>query len=273
MNKKLTLGTWSLGGEHFGPYDLSNADKVLKTAYELGIRHYDTALFYAHGRSVDYLAKGLSKQRDKIFISSKGGLKWQGRAAIHDASAKALTTDCEATLKALNTDVLDLYSLHWPDNTTNLGDSIAALAKLKDRGLIKNWGLCNLNDEQIQKFCPPGSERPYQGPYNWLRQDQGQLIDYVRQSRIQLWAYSPLEQGRLATPEHRSHTQLSQNDFRHKNPFFGKDYDKTLETFHEKAKTAGLSPSRYAINWLDDIPEISRIIIGPRTISQLKDIA
>ena len=108
MLDKLCLGTWSLGGSHFGPYDCSNVGHCLNQAYDLGIRKLDTALFYAKGQSVSFIKQHLRSKREHLFISSKGGLIWEGNAVHHDASPRALVNDCEATLRALNTDYLDL---------------------------------------------------------------------------------------------------------------------------------------------------------------------
>ena len=268
---RLCLGTWSLGGSHFGPYDCSDSQRTLKHAYELGIRYIDTALFYARGRSLDYIQQAIGSFRDQLYISSKGGLFWNGKAVCHDASPNALTKDCESTLKRLKTDYLDLYSLHWPDSSVPLESSIESLITLKERGLIKEWGACNLNDNQVQTVQNNFSLPSLQSPYNWLRRKDNDKLDASLKGQFKWWVYSPLEQGCLATPDFRSHQSLSTKDFRRKNNYYLDLNSFELELFNSLVKESGLTHTQYALQWLLEQESISKIIWGPRTVSQLKD--
>ncbi len=111
----LWLGTWSLGGEGFGPSDSRDSLKVLEKALACGIRHIDTAGFYAHGESEKLVAKVIGNNREEVFISSKGGLVWEGNRVLHKAGADDLRKVLMKSLDRLKTDYIDLFQLHWPD--------------------------------------------------------------------------------------------------------------------------------------------------------------
>ena len=106
----LWVGTWSMGGEGFGPHDLSLSMRTLEHAFERGIRHFDTAGFYAQGRSEELLSKAFSRVRKEVFLSSKGGLFRKGRRVWHDARPKALFRALEKSLERLGTDYLTFFS-------------------------------------------------------------------------------------------------------------------------------------------------------------------
>jgi aryl-alcohol dehydrogenase-like predicted oxidoreductase len=165
----LWLGTWSLGGESFGPHDGREALATLESALEAGIRCFDTASFYAHGRSEQLLSKVIAQQkRQKLFISSKGGLSWQGKNVIHCGNRDALRQSLFNSLERLKTDYLDLYQLHWPDPQTPIESSLETLQALQEEGLILRWGVCNFSVEQIQSYLPSGGLIPHQVHHNPL---------------------------------------------------------------------------------------------------------
>ena len=271
MLTKLCLGTWSLGGSHFGPYDSSNVGTCLNEAYDLGIRTLDTALFYAKGQSVSFIKQHLGSKREHLFISSKGGLVWEGNAVRHDASPDALVNDCESTLRALNTEYLDLYSLHWPDSITPIQDSVEALIKLKERSLIKEWGVCNLSQEERDLVWDIYPFDHFQSPYNWLRRHDTSVLDDQQKRRFNWWVYSPLEQGVLATSAYRSSVDISKKDFRRQNPYYMSPDAIDLDTFHQFARESGCTSTQFALKWLDTQDAVDKIIWGPRTVSQLMD--
>ena len=95
------LGTWTLGGEGFGKTDLGESLQVLKKAIDYGIRHIDTAGFYAHGESEHLVSKILKKNRESLFISTKGGLIWDKKQVVLDGSHTSLQNALEESLKRL----------------------------------------------------------------------------------------------------------------------------------------------------------------------------
>lgn len=200
LHPQIWLGTWSLGGEMYGRSDLRESLALLKAAYASGLCHFDTAGFYAHGKSEELLAKALKNERRSIFISTKGGLHWRGREVHHDASPATLRQSLLASLKRLSCDYVDLYQLHWPDPTVPINVSIDALKALKKEGLIRFWGIGNLAPDQLKECCQPQEAIPHQVHFNPLHPDYATLHAGGSDNRTLNCIISPLEQGLLGDP-------------------------------------------------------------------------
>ena len=138
------FGTWHLGGHGFGPSQAQDSLDLIDFALNSGIRYFDTAPIYGEGKSERYLGKQVSSLRNEVFLSSKVGLRQEGRHFFHDGSETGIRNALFASLERLNTDYLDLLSLHWPDQDIAISDSISSLQRLKNDGYIRQWGICNV---------------------------------------------------------------------------------------------------------------------------------
>ena len=190
---------------------------------------------------------------------------------MHDGSYQHLVKDCEETLRILKCDYLDTYGLHWPDPNIVIEESIDALRSLKSRGLIRDWGIGNLSEDMIARVCDLGDLRTHQAPYSWLRRNTDTYKQSLQEKRIQWWVVSPLEQGRLGTPEFRSQLTLGRHDFRNKNKYFDPVFDSDQQCFFQEAEQLQLTPTQYALIWLFNTCKVAKVIWGPRTRAQLRD--
>src|SRR5579859_2094652 len=115
---RLAFGTWSFGGD-WGPVQVDDGKAAIRKALDLGINFFDTAQAYGFGASEQMLGEALRGEiaghRHEVVIATKGGLRQEGDQLVRDASAAWLRKGLEASLRALGTDVIDLYQLHWPD--------------------------------------------------------------------------------------------------------------------------------------------------------------
>jgi aryl-alcohol dehydrogenase-like predicted oxidoreductase len=272
----LWLGTWSLGGEGFGPHDGREALATLEAALEAGIRCFDTAGFYAHGRSEQLLSKmiGLGMERQKIFIASKGGLSWQGKSVIHKADKNALRQSLFASLDRLKTDYLDLYQLHWADPQTPIEDSLEALQDLQDEGLILRWGVGNFSAEQIQAYLPSGGLIPHQVHHNPIHRADKILAAGKTEQRCVNCIISPLEQGLLGTGQSaKGLTVLGKRDVRRRNPlFYSEQAQIDLASFVAQIKKTPLPQVSAVFLWLLSSPLVDVVISGARTRQQLREV-
>jgi aryl-alcohol dehydrogenase-like predicted oxidoreductase len=267
----LWIGTWSMGGEGFGPHDLSESLSTLKAAFDAGIRHFDTAGFYAQGRSEELLRKAFSAVREKVFLSSKGGLKRQGRRVWHDARPESLRQALHDTLKRLDTDYLDLFQLHWPDPAVPIDESVDALRQMRSEGLIRFWGAGNLSAEQVLKYIGPGERIPHQVHFNPIHQEGLAIMQAGREgSRCINCVISPFEQGLLVNPHYLT-ARLGKKDVRRRNPYFGdEELKKRLESLFDLLKRRSVLPERAILAWLMGMEEVDVVIPGPRRCEQLK---
>lgn len=185
----LGLGTWNMG---VGDSDEAAQLRALQTGIAQGMTLIDTAEMYGDGRSEQLVAKAIAGQREKVFVVSKV-LPW-------NASRKGTLKACEASLKNLKTEVLDLYLLHWRGSYP-LTETIAAFEELKSAGKIRHYGVSNFDVDdldELKELVPKASCAANQVQYN-LR-DRGIEFDlYPRCEKdgIAVMAYSPLGQGRL----------------------------------------------------------------------------
>ncbi|GBD99896.1 general stress protein 69 [bacterium BMS3Abin07] len=268
----LWIGTWSMGGEGFGPHDERESLKVLESAVEKNIRHFDTADLYAHGRSEYLIRKIIQQNREEFFISTKGGLAWNGRRVEHRASPGELETQMHESLKRLKTDYIDLYQLHWPDPEIPVNESIGALKDLKKRGLIRYWGVGNLTAEQVGDYLDKEKNIPHQVHFNPVRNKKEILA--AGSDRCINCVISPLEQGLLGTGKSSLGKEgIGKNDLRAGNPLFSGqgvlEWNRQLEVLAGKK---GISKVSAVLLWICSRPHVSAVIPGPRRVSQLRDI-
>ncbi len=140
----LGLGTWEIGGG-FSPSTSGDAESVhaLQLGIELGMRFIDTAEMYGHGHSEEIVAKAVKSQRDNVFIASK-----VSREHLHyDDVIRA----CEFSLKRLETDYVDLYQVHWPNDNIPIAETIKALEHLAAEGKIHHIGVSNFSVQQTRE--------------------------------------------------------------------------------------------------------------------------
>ncbi|NOY61890.1 MAG: aldo/keto reductase [Gammaproteobacteria bacterium] len=270
----LWLGTWSMGGEGFGFCDARESQKLLESAVEKGVRHFDTAGFYAHGKSEQLLANVMRQQRRQLFIASKGGLIWQGRNVHHRASAAALRDELQRSLERLRTDYLDLYQLHWPDPNVALEESLEALQLLQQEGLIRYWGVCNLSADQLRTHIPVGAYIPHQVHHNPIHRNDEVLQVGIQHKRCFNCCYSPLEQGLLADGVGaRGLNSLGKRDVRRSNSYFCSERVRAwLGEYREIIEASPIDSVTAALLWSVTAADVQAVVVGPKKLHQLEQM-
>jgi diketogulonate reductase-like aldo/keto reductase len=185
----LGQGTW-----HFGEDSKLRAEEVaaLRVGIDLGMTLIDTAEMYGNGGAERVVAAATKDRRRDVFLVSK--------VLPHHATARGTVAACEASLRRLETEVLDLYLLHWPGNLP-LEDTVEGFSRLLEAGKIRYWGVSNFDVDEMKKLL--GLTRGDQVAtnqvlYNLKRRGiEWNLLPWCRERRIPLMAYTPIEQGRL----------------------------------------------------------------------------
>jgi diketogulonate reductase-like aldo/keto reductase len=166
---------------------------ALRAGVELGMTLVDTAEMYGDGAAETLISEALGSVRDQLFLVSK--------AYPHNASRSRLAGACEASLKRLGTDRLDLYLLHWRGSVP-LAETVEALEALKSAGKIRHWGVSNLDTDDMEELVAAGGNGCVtdQILYNLVRRaPELDLLPWLAEHNIPVMAYSPVEQGRLST--------------------------------------------------------------------------
>ena len=184
----LGQGTWKIG-ENSARAPTERA--ALLAGIDAGMTLIDTAEMYGDGATERFLGETLVGRRDQVFLVSK--------AYPQNASRKRLPAACEASLRRLRTDRIDLYLLHWPGSVP-LVETVEAMEALVASGKIRAWGVSNFDVDDMEDLMAAGGERcaTNQVLYNVTRRGpEFDLVPWLDAKAIPLMAYSPVEQGRL----------------------------------------------------------------------------
>lgn len=192
-------GTWFMGEQRS---DISREVYALQKGIEYGLSLIDTAEMYADGGAEEVVGAAIKGRRDEVFLVSK--------VLPGNASLKGTTTACEASLKRLGTDYIDLYLLHWRGNIP-LGETVEAMETLIDQGKIGQWGVSNFDVDDLDELLTiVDSEQlaTNQVLYNLSRRGiEYDMLPWSRTHSMPIMAYSPIEQGRLL--EHPALTEVA----------------------------------------------------------------
>ena len=202
-------------------------------ALDEGINWIDTAAAYGLGHSEQVLAKALRQTSGKPFVATKCGLVPAGDGKIVPClTSESISAECEASLKRLGVDVIDLYQIHWPDPNADLAKAWAQMAKLVQKGKVRYVGVSNFSIEQmeqLQNIHPIASSQP---PYSMLhREVEDGHLAFCAQNNIGVVVYSPMQRGLLTgkfTQERLAGLPL--DDHRRRSPDFHEpQFSATLE--------------------------------------------
>jgi diketogulonate reductase-like aldo/keto reductase len=188
----LGQGTWRMGERA----DRRRAEiAALQAGFEMGLTLVDTAEMYGEGRTESLVAEALKGYRRDVFVVSK--------AYPHHADMRSLQKACEASLKRLGTDALDLYLLHWRGSIP-LEETVRGFESLVEAGKIRRWGVSNLDTGDMQELLAlagGGACATNQVLYNLVRRGpEFDLFPFLEEKGISVMAYSPIEQGALPSP-------------------------------------------------------------------------
>jgi pyridoxine 4-dehydrogenase len=191
-------GTW---GE---PSDPAEARRVLRRAIELGVNLIDTADSYGPGVSERLIAEALHPYPDDLVIATKGGLQRAGpyqRAA--DCRPASLRKACEASLRRLRLERIDLYQLHTVDPNVPLEESVGALSELQAEGKIRHIGLSNVSIEQLARARSIAQVVSVQNQHNLVDRESGDMLSVCERDGLGFFPWMPLARGTLARRRRR----------------------------------------------------------------------
>jgi len=185
----LGQGTWFMGDS---PADAKKEVRALQLGVDLGMTLIDTAEMYADGGAEKIVGKAIAGRRSGVFVVSK--------VLPSNASRRGTVAACEASLRRLGTDYLDLYLLHWRGSYP-LAETILAMNTLVEQGKIRLWGVSNLDLDDMAELTEQstgGAVQTNQLLYNLSRRGiEYDLLPWCRERNVPIMAYSPIEQGRL----------------------------------------------------------------------------
>ncbi len=283
---RLTFGTMTFGGgewyKHSGNQQVEEASKLVDICLDAGINSFDTADGYSRGVSEEVLGKAISnKRREDIIISTK--VFYPMGSGKHDLglSRRHIIQACEASLKRLGTDYIDLYQLHEHDGYTPLEESLAALETLVQQGKVCYVGCSNFSGWHLMKALAIQDKRNYQPMISQqvyyslaARELEDELVPLSLDQNIGMLIWSPLSFGLLSGKYRRDCPKPANTRLAHWETPGEVDYDKLYSIVDELeaiAKERNKTIPQVAINWLLQRPSVTSVIIGARNEAQLKE--
>ncbi|MDR3434089.1 MAG: aldo/keto reductase [Rouxiella aceris] len=282
----LSLGTMTFGGQgkfaKTGQTDVANARRQIALCREAGINLFDTADVYSGGLSEEILGEALGKQRNDVLIASKARFPMGDGPNNRGSSRHHILRACEASLKRLNSDHIDLYQLHQWDGQTPLEETLRALEDLVTSGKVRYVGLSNFSAWHVMKTLGVSEANRWVRPVSQqihytlqAREAEYELLPVSHDQGLGVLVWSPLAGGLLSGKYRRNQPQPEGT--RHladwgEPPVRDETalYD-IVDVLVEIADARGVSAAQIALAWLLSKPLVSSVIVGARSEAQLQD--
>ena len=256
----------SMGFQDFSEHGLSEFKQLVHRALELGMNFFDSSDAYWDGLHEEWLRDALGSQRQHAVVTSKfGNITLPDGSKATNARPEYVVSCCEASLKRLGTDCIDLYYLHRVDPHTPIEDTVGAMSRLVEQGKVRYLGICEAGVDTLQRAHRVHPMTALQTEFSlWYRDTEIEMIDLCRQLHIAFVGYSPLGRG-LLTGGIQSFDDLDPKDRRRIHPRFHGDnlaHNLTLVARMQTiADRLGLTTAQLAMAWTvaqgDDIVPIT----------------
>jgi aryl-alcohol dehydrogenase-like predicted oxidoreductase len=283
----LSFGTGTFGGtneffQRWGQTDVIEATRMVDLCLAAGVNFFDTADVYSQGAAEEILGQALKGRRHAALISTKATFKMGGGPNDVGSSRYHLVRACEASLKRLGTDHIDVYFMHGFDALTPVEETLRALDDLISAGKIGYIGASNYSGWHLMKALATSEKYglaryvAYQGYYSLVGRDyEWELMPLGLDQGVGLMVWSPLGWGRLTGKIRRGETQTSGRLATKAGAQGGPDIDdeylySVVDVLDEIAQETGKSVPQISLNWLLSRPTVANIVVGARTEEQLK---
>ncbi len=272
------FGCWESSGD-YGNFDESHIVDAVHLALDKGITLFDTAEGYGFGRSEALLGKALRGKRDQALIVTKVGIYREKGKWFRDASRQRILSSLETSLQALETDYVDVYLVHWPDESHPFDETMAVMEELRAQGKTRFIGVSNFSSEQIALAQRGGSIDVVQYGYHLFdRRLERFVFPTVQEHDFGLMTYGSLAHG-LLTGAFTRDTRFPEDDWRHSGQAFSlplwspdvlpRNID-VVEELTEIAAEFDKSSAQLALRWVLSNPLVGVALVGFRHTDEVR---
>jgi aryl-alcohol dehydrogenase-like predicted oxidoreductase len=280
---RVGFGAWALGGgnwEHgWGPQDDDESIAAIHHGLEEGINWIDTAAAYGFGHSEQIVGRALQGVTDRPYVFTKCSLlEGPDRKVVHSLKRDSLLREADDSLRRLAVEAIDLYQIHWPIPAPDINEGWAALAELKEQGLVRHIGVSNFDVEQLRQIREIAPVETLQPQYSLIERDvEREILPFARQQRIGVIAYSPMGSGMLTGAMTRERVaKLPEDDWRKHDARFNEpqlsrnlDLVERLGAVSDRYET---TPGAVSVAWTLCNPTVAGAIVGFRRPDQVAPI-
>jgi len=277
------FGAWAIGGGGWefgwGPQQDDESIAAIHRALDLGVNWIDTAAAYGFGRSEQIVGRALQGLSEHPYVFTKNSLLDDGtRHVRHVLKRDSILREAEASLRRLGVDAIDLYQIHWPIPEQDIVEGWAAMAELKERGLVRHIGVSNFSVGQLRRIASIAPVETIQPPYSLIdRAAEAEILPYAEREGIGVIVYSPMGSGLLTggiTAERIA--AMPADDWRKSDPRFTEPqlsrHLALAARLQAVAARHGTTPGAVAVAWTLRNPAVDGAIAGFRRPGQVDPI-
>jgi aryl-alcohol dehydrogenase-like predicted oxidoreductase len=280
---RVGFGAWAIGGGGWefgwGPQDDEQSIAAIRHGLELGINWIDTAAAYGFGRSEQIVGRALDGVAELPYVFTKCSLlEGPDRKVVHSLKRDSILREVEGSLTRLGLDAIDLYQIHWPNPEADIEEGWAALAELKEQGLVRHIGVSNFDVEQLRRIRQIAPVETLQPQYSLIeREVEREILPFAEREGIGAIVYSPMGSGMLTGRMSRERIeQLAEDDWRKRDERFREpQLSHNLELVARLATVADrhdTTAGAVAVAWTLRNPAVDAAIVGFRRPDQIDPI-
>lgn len=276
------IGAWAIGGGGWngsmGPQNESDSIPAIHAALDHGLNWIDTAALYGLGHSEEVVARALMG-RTRPYVFTKCERVWDANGTIGAClKAQSIRRECEDSLRRLQSDVIDLYQIHWPEPDADIEEGWSELARLQQEGKVRYIGVSNFSVSQMQRAQAIAPITSLQPPYSIVTRDvEKEILPFASQKGIGVIVYSPMSAGLLTGAMTRERVaNFAAEDWRRNLPNFQEPLLsrnlKLVERLRDIGNRHERTPGEVAIAWTLHNPAVTGAIVGFRSAKQVSGI-